>query len=105
MATCQALEPGGKANLELSCEDGNLYMQLSAVLGHPDQPHFPHPPPHQHPPPPHSFPPQKKMKSPSHLRRQDRRKHEALARAEEDESVPTEEAESVPTEHVLKVEA
>ena len=76
---------GAKAKLELSCEDGNLHMQLSAVLGHPDQPHFPHPPPHHHPPP--SFPPQKKRKSPSQLRRQERRKQEALARAEEVESV------------------
>ena len=48
---------GGKAKLELSCEDGNLHRHLSAVLGHPDQPHFPHPPPHHHSPPPPSFPP------------------------------------------------
>ena len=96
---------GGKAKLELSCEDGNLHMQLSAVLGHPDQPHFPHPPPHHQHPPPHSFPPQKKRKSPSQLRRQERRKQEALARAEEAESAPTEEAESVPTENVLELEA
>ena len=29
---------GEKAKLESSCENGNLHMQLSAVLGHPDQP-------------------------------------------------------------------
>ena len=79
---------GGKAKLELSCEDGNLHMQLSAVLGHPDQPHFPHPPPH-HPPPPQSFPPPKKKKSPSQLRRQERRKQEALGKAEEAGSTKT----------------
>ena len=32
---------GDKAKIELSCEAGSLYMQLSAMLGHPDQPHFP----------------------------------------------------------------
>ena len=31
---------GGKANNELSCENGNLHMQLSAVLDHPDQPNI-----------------------------------------------------------------
>ena len=72
---------GGKAKLELSCEDGNLHMQLSADLGHPDQPHFPHPP---HPPPPPSFPPPKiRKKSPSQLRRQERRQQEACRKAEE----------------------
>ena len=69
---------GGKAKLELSCEDGNLHMQLSANLGHPDQPHFPHPPP------PSSFPPTKiRKKSPSQLRRQERRQREACRKAEE----------------------
>ena len=53
---------GGKAKLELSCEDGNLHIQLSAVLGHPDQPHFPHPPSFR-PPPPSSFPSHKKKKN------------------------------------------
>ena len=74
---------GGKAKLELACEDGSLHMQLSAVLGHPDQPHFPHPPPHHpsHPPPSHPIP--KKKKSPSQLRRQERRRKEALAKAVE----------------------
>jgi hypothetical protein len=68
---------GDKAKLELSCEDGSLHMQLSAVLGLPDQPHFSHPPPPSHPAPP---PPLKK-KSPSQLRRQERRQREAEARA------------------------
>ena len=45
---------GEKAKLELSCEDGILHMQLSAVLGHPDHPHFSHSPPHH--PPPHQPP-------------------------------------------------
>ena len=74
---------GDKAKLELSCVDGTLHMQLSAVLGHPDQPHFPHPPPPAHPPSP---PPPVKKKSPSQLRRQVRRQREAEAKA--DEAVP-----------------
>ena len=99
---------GGKAKLELSCEDGNLHMQLSAVLGHPDQLLFPHPPPHHHPPPPPFFPPQKKKKSPSQLRWQERQKQEALARAEEAASPEESErdlTESVPTEKHVEVEA
>ena len=66
---------GDKAKLELSCEDGSLQMQLSAVLGLPDQPHFSHPPPYPH----HAPPPQPKKKSPSQLCRQERRRHEAEA--------------------------
>ena len=58
-------------------------MQLSAALGHPDHPHFPHPPPPPPPPPAPSPPIRKKKKSPSQLRRQERRRQEALARAEE----------------------
>ena len=76
---------GDKAKLELSCEDGSLHMQLSAVLGHPDLLHFPHPPP-PHPPPPTSTPTPpvlKKKKSPSQLRRQERRRKEALDKAVE----------------------
>ena len=65
---------GDKAKLELSCEDGSLHMQLSAVLGLPDQPHFSHPPPHAPPPPP-------KKKSHSQLRRQERRQREAEVKA------------------------
>ena len=51
-------------------------MQLSAVLGHPDQPHFPHPPP---PPPSSSL----KRKSPSQLRRQERHRDGAAFRDKE----------------------
>ena len=63
---------GAKAKLELSCEDGSLHKKLSAVLCHPDLPHFPHPPPHHspHPHPPSPPPPPLKKKSPSQLRRQ-----------------------------------
>ena len=67
---------GGKAKLELACEDGSLQMHLSAVLGHPHQPQFPHPP---HPPPFHPIP--KKNKALSQLRLQERRRKEALAKA------------------------
>ena len=52
---------GYTAKIELSCEAGRLHMQLSAILDHPDQPHFPHNPP---PPPTLSS----KKKSPSQLR-------------------------------------
>ena len=45
---------GDKAKIELFCEAGSLYMQLSAMLGHPDQPYFPHPPSHPPPLPPSS---------------------------------------------------
>ena len=73
---------GAKAKLELSCEDGSLHIQLSAVLGHPDLPHFPHPPP-QHSPNPHppSPPPPLKM-CPSQMRCQERRQCVALAKAD-----------------------
>ena len=67
---------GDKAKLELSCEAGSLHLQLSAMLGHPDQPHFPHPSP---PPSTSSC----KRKSPSQLRRQDRRRKEAVFRVDE----------------------
>ena len=72
---------GDKAKLELSCEGGSLQMQLSAVLGHPDRPHFPHPPPPPHHAPSPPLAPVKK-KSPSQLRRQERRKCEANAKAD-----------------------
>ena len=71
---------GDKAKLELSCEDGSLHMQLSAVLGHPDLPHFPPPSP---PRPPSSPPAPKKKKSPAQLRRQERRQQEAQTKADE----------------------
>ena len=90
---------GDKARLELSCEDGNLHMQLSAVLGHPDQPHFPRPPPPQAP-----FPPPKKSKSPSQLRRQERRQGEALTKAENAASPShiTKESDTVLIENVVE---
>ena len=99
---------GGNAKLELSCEDGNLHMQLSAVLGHPDQPHFSHPRPPHHTSPPPAFPPHRKRKSPSQLRRQERRKREALAKAEKaasQEESAIDLIESVPSENVEEVEA
>ena len=74
---------GNKAKLELSCKDGSLHMQLSAVLGHLDHPHFPHHPPPQPPPPISSPLILKKNKSPSKLRRLEGGRHEVLARAEE----------------------
>ena len=66
---------GGKAKLELACEDGNLHLQLSAMLGHPDHAHFLTPPCH---PPPSSC----KRKLPSQLRRKECRQQEGIHRAE-----------------------
>ena len=57
---------GEEAKLELSCKDGNLQIQLSASLGHPDKQHFPNPLPSS------KFKEPKK-KSPSQLRRQEPR--------------------------------
>ena len=65
---------GESAKLELSCEDGNLQLQLSARLGHPDSIHFPDP---GSAPSPHV-----KKKSPSQLRRQERRRKEAVTEAD-----------------------
>ena len=79
----KACATGSLTKGKLSCEDGNLHLQLSAVLGHPDQPHYLHPPTPHHTPPPASFPPHRKRKSPSQLRRQERRKKEASAKAGE----------------------
>ena len=73
---------GEKAKVKLFCGDGSLHMQLSAVLGHPDQPHFPHSSPPQPPSPP-KFSTPKKKKSSSQLRRQERRRLEALTQAKE----------------------
>ena len=71
---------GDTAKLELACEGGNLHMQLSAKLGHPDLQHFKQPP--QSPSLPScSTPSSGKMKTPSQLRRQDRRRLEALDKA------------------------
>ena len=94
-----------KAKLELSCEDRSLHMHLSASLGHPDQPHFPPPPPHaQHPVP---RPPAKK-KSPSQLRRQERRQLEAQSKAGPKENNPNVDTEKPPhkgmsTDETIKV--
>ena len=58
-------------------------MHLSAVLGHPDQPDFPHPPPYHSPPyPPPAFPPAPKKKSPSQLRCQERRQNNASIKSQ-----------------------
>ena len=58
-------------------------MHLSAVLGHPDQPDFPHPPPYHSPPyPPPPFPPAPKKKSPSQLRCQERRQNNASIKSQ-----------------------
>ena len=80
---------GESAKLELSCEDGNLQLQLSAKLGHPDSIHFPDPGPA---PSPHV-----KKKSPSQLRRQERRRKEAVTEADKALTTPK------PTEIVITV--
>ena len=59
-------------------------MQLSALLGHPEKPHFNQPPPPlHHPPPPTSLPLLTKKKTPSQMRRQERRQREAGKKAAE----------------------
>ena len=70
---------GDKAKLELSCEGESLHLQMSARLGHPDQPHFP--PPSPPPPPPSSFIPSSKKKTPSQIRRQERRRQQVLLKS------------------------
>ena len=84
-------------------------MLLSAVLGNPDQPHFPHPRHHSPTPPP--YPCHKKKKSPKKLRCQEGRQQEALAKAEEATSttIITEEpdkvlSDSLPNEVVSEAE-
>ena len=54
---------GAKAKLQLSCEAGKLLLEFSAELGHPEDTHFPKT--------------SVKKKSPSQLRRQERRRQEA----------------------------
>ena len=71
---------GDTAKLELACEGGNLHMQLSAKLGHPDLQHF-KPSPESPSLPSCTAPSSGKMKTPSQLRRQDRRRREALDKA------------------------
>ena len=70
----------------MECEDGNLHLQLSAKLGHPDHVHFPA----TSPPFPHQS--SCKRKSPSQQRRQERRRKEALSKA--DKAAPGEEVEA-----------
>ena len=82
---------GESAKLELSCEDGNLSMQLSARLGHPDKPHFPDPLPPPQPSP--------KKKSPSQLRRQERRREEPQSKAAEALPDPEPLVKSVPQQN------
>ena len=67
---------GDTAKLELTCEGGNLQMNFSAKLGHPDLQHF-----QQEKSPPSSTSPfvtspplSCKRKTPSQLRRQERRR-------------------------------
>ena len=77
-------------------------MQLSALLGHPEQPHFnqpPTPPPH-HPPPPTSPPLLTKKKTPSQMRRQERRQREAGKKAAEATSICEAEVEMPPVKLV-----
>ena len=66
---------GEEAELELSWEDVNLQIQLSASLGHPDKQHFPDPLPS-------SKSKEPKKKSPSQPRRQERCWEEARAQAD-----------------------
>ena len=81
-------------------------MQLSAVLGHPDQPHFPDPSPHHPHPPPFSppFPSHMKKKSPSQLRRQERRQQEVRAAEAAVPTVIIEETEKDLSDEVLEAE-
>ena len=74
---------GDTAKLELSCEGGNLQLNFSAKLGHPDNQHFRKEElPTSSTPPPSTFPPAScKRKTPSQLRRQDRRRLAALDKA------------------------
>ena len=71
------------AKLELTCEGGNLQMNFSAKLGHPDIQHFQQekPPPSSTSPSVTSPPLSCKRKTPSQLRRQDRRRCAALDKA------------------------
>ena len=80
----------------MSCEGGNLHLQLSAMLDHPDQIHFPAPSPAPSSSP---LPASCKRKSPSQLRRQERRQKEALVSA--GKSVAPEAAPKLPENEVL----
>ena len=74
---------GDTAKLELTCEGGNLQMNFSAKLGPPDLHHFQQEKlPSFSVPPPSTYPPPScKRKTPSQLRRQDRRRVDALDKA------------------------
>ena len=63
------------AKLEMSCETGSLNIQLNAKAGHPDHLHFNHP-----------FVPSFKIKIPSQLPREERRRHAARLNVEETKS-------------------
>jgi hypothetical protein len=73
---------GDTAKLELSCEGGNLQMNFSAKLGHPDLQHFTQ----ERLSPSTSPPPSCKRKTPSQLRRQDRRRRAAIDKAAADKA-------------------
>ena len=86
---------GEAAKLEMSSDAGSLSIQLNAKLRHPDILHF-------HPP---SAPPCKR-KSPSQLRRQEHRRHEAKTNDENlsaEDIAPSKEAEN-PKESFLEHE-
>ena len=83
---------GEPAKIELDCEGGNLNIQLSARLSHPDSVHFPASSPA-------STQSSYKRMSPSKLRRQKRRREEALHEAEK--ANPMEENMSNQSEKVL----
>ena len=74
---------GDTAKLELTCEGENLQMNFSAKLGNPDLQHFQHemPPPSSTSPSVTSPSLSCKRKTPSQLRRQDRRRCAALDKA------------------------
>ena len=72
---------GKLLNLNSHVIQGYLEMHMSAHLGHPDHLHFPPPLPFA---PPNPDIPSKK-KSPSHLRRQERRQKERYEEASENE--------------------
>ena len=59
---------GDTAKLELLCEAVSLHMQLTAKLGHPDQPHYPS----------STLQQPLKKKSPSQMRGQERWRKEAI---------------------------
>ena len=69
---------GETSKFEISCENGTLEMNISARLGHPDQLHFPSPPPTPLlSPPPTAY----IRKTPSQLRRMERHGKEKADKA------------------------